>query len=463
MKRVCVLILYASIFCFNSEANSQYDSTSKGIHFESAANWQTIIEKAKAENKIIFVDCYTTWCAPCKVMEKTIYPLEDVGRFFNEHFISVKVQMDQTSKDNDLVKSWYQDAKKIESKYNIDAYPTYLFLSPDGKPLHRASGGFPKDKFISLASDALNPETQSYTLALRYDPAKMDTADMKKVAVSLRRSAPELAAKIALAYAEKVGANNISKKENVDFLKLFYSSEEMKKFVNSYLRKQSSQILLEPSMIDLAITFLNTSKDPGFSFLLRNTVKIDSIKNDGREYKIWFSKKYIDDIIFKEDVQPIIDESKESKREPDWNMLFVTLQKKYKKDYADRLTIEAKMSWFGSQKDYENYCRYLIRYMERYGKEMEFDFGYNNNAWTIFQYSRDPAKLEIALTWSNHAILLNPSANWMDTYANILYKLGRKAQAIRWEQVSAKLDPNDEGIQANLNKMKNDEPTWALH
>lgn len=37
-----------------------------GIHFEHTLTWQQVQEKAKAENKYIFIDCFTTWCGPCK-------------------------------------------------------------------------------------------------------------------------------------------------------------------------------------------------------------------------------------------------------------------------------------------------------------------------------------------------------------------------------------------------------------
>ena len=37
-----------------------------GIRFEEKATWQQILDKAKKENKFILVDCYTTWCGPCK-------------------------------------------------------------------------------------------------------------------------------------------------------------------------------------------------------------------------------------------------------------------------------------------------------------------------------------------------------------------------------------------------------------
>ena len=48
------------------------------------------LEKAKAENKLVFVDCYTSWCGPCKYMLNNVFVLPEVGAFFNEHFVNVK-------------------------------------------------------------------------------------------------------------------------------------------------------------------------------------------------------------------------------------------------------------------------------------------------------------------------------------------------------------------------------------
>ncbi len=77
----------------------------KGINFQHEASWKEIQAKAKAENKYIFMDCFTTWCGPCKYMSSTIFPLQEVGEFMNDKFVSVKVQLDTTSNDNESVKS----------------------------------------------------------------------------------------------------------------------------------------------------------------------------------------------------------------------------------------------------------------------------------------------------------------------------------------------------------------------
>jgi thiol:disulfide interchange protein len=54
-----------------------------GIKFESHLSWNEILAKAKTENKYIFIDCYTTWCGPCKYMSKNIFTQKEVGDYFN--------------------------------------------------------------------------------------------------------------------------------------------------------------------------------------------------------------------------------------------------------------------------------------------------------------------------------------------------------------------------------------------
>src|ERR1700744_3062809 len=78
----------------------------QGIRFEDGYTWQQIKEKAQKEHKYIFMDCYATWCGPCKWMSKTIFPQKEVGDFMNANFINVAVQMDKTTNDLEAVKKW---------------------------------------------------------------------------------------------------------------------------------------------------------------------------------------------------------------------------------------------------------------------------------------------------------------------------------------------------------------------
>ncbi|MEO8117131.1 MAG: thioredoxin family protein, partial [Bacteroidota bacterium] len=136
----------------------------EGIQFSEGMTWSQVKAKAKAENKYIFMDCFTTWCGPCKYMSANVFPMKSVGDVINKNFVAVAVQLDTTDKDNDFVKSWYQDGHDIAKDYKIRAYPTYLYFSPDGKLVHRAVGSSTDDVFITKAENALDPAKQYYTL-----------------------------------------------------------------------------------------------------------------------------------------------------------------------------------------------------------------------------------------------------------------------------------------------------------
>src|ERR1700722_2456236 len=118
MKKTLWLIL---LLPFLSQAQDD-----KGIHFEHGLSWAAVQAKARAENKYIFMDCFTTWCGPCKYMSSQVFPQEAAGTYFNDKFFRVGVQLDTSKVDNDTVKAWYADAHAIAEQYHVRAYPTFL-------------------------------------------------------------------------------------------------------------------------------------------------------------------------------------------------------------------------------------------------------------------------------------------------------------------------------------------------
>lgn len=86
------------------------------------------LEKAKDEHKMVLVDCYTSWCGPCKIMAKEILPLKEVGDFLNERFFCVKYDMEKG------------EGLEIAKKYKVEAYPTFLLLKSDGSLIQAMVG-----------------------------------------------------------------------------------------------------------------------------------------------------------------------------------------------------------------------------------------------------------------------------------------------------------------------------------
>ena len=114
------------------------------------------LEKAKTEDKYVFVDCYTSWCGPCKMMAEKILPLEEVGAYMNEHFVCVKFDMEKG------------EGRDIAKKFRVTSYPTFLMLKTDGSLLHRVIGGTGTgEEFLKKVQEGLD-ENSIGKLEVRY-------------------------------------------------------------------------------------------------------------------------------------------------------------------------------------------------------------------------------------------------------------------------------------------------------
>ena len=53
------------------------------------------LKMAKEENKLLFVDCFTTWCGPCRMLSKVVFKDSLVADYFNRHFVNLKMDMEK--------------------------------------------------------------------------------------------------------------------------------------------------------------------------------------------------------------------------------------------------------------------------------------------------------------------------------------------------------------------------------
>lgn len=420
------IVMINGLYAQNSAA-AEY--ATPGIRFEQGLSWEQVKAKAKSENKYIFVDCYTTWCGPCKKMEKEVYPQEKVGEYFNDKFISVKVQMDTSKVDEDAVKKWYGDARQVREQYKVSAYPTYLFFTPDGQLLDRGLGAHETEAFIAMADKAIDPKNNYYAQYEQFQKGQRDPAEMSMLA----RRALELgdtasSQVVAKTYLAGLKEENLLTKENIEFMR----------------------------------KFTNTSSDRGFSLFYKNTDSINRLMKAPD-----YAQGLVQSVLYKEIIKPAVKKANETNTVPDWGKISAMITKKYNAEYADRVVVAARLTWGLEHKDYAEYTKYYVQYVEKYGAPTETnqfkDLVWNNYAWQIFLYSNNKEELEKALSWSNKAVMISPMPNWMDTYANLLYKLGRKENALRWQGIAIKLSPDDAELRKTMEAMKNDQPTWPLH
>lgn len=430
--RLSLLILLFPFYLFSQERASS-DSVNRGVQFVHGLTWQQILNKAKEENKFVFVDCYATWCNPCRWMDKYVYSNSKAGDFFNNKFISVRVQMDTTKNDDEYVKQWYYTAKKLRENYEVNGFPTFLFFSRDGQAVHKNAGRLSIPELINTAKMALNPNTQYFTLLNEYKTGKVDYSNLGTLALQAR---------------------NVQQYSLADSIANDY--------INNYLLQLKPESLFKKGNIEFIASFIGTIDSKAFNIFYRQHNSVDSIMN-----KQGYAESVVDYLIYKERVLPLIKQAEKEINVPDWKKISIEIKTEFNSSYAQRNIVNAKIKWYGAKKDWNEWAKYTVQKVEKYGPG---PLGLNVDAWSLFLYSNDKKTLSAGIKWINSLLKQDPeNAAYLDTYANLLYKSGETKKAIQVEQNAKRLDaqqamkkgqqPN-KTFQETIDKMVKREPTW---
>jgi thioredoxin-related protein len=419
MKKINLITLS---FFFISLATS-----AQGVNFIENLSWEQIKTKAKTDNKYIFVDAYTTWCKPCKVMSEKTFPLEEVGDAINPRFIALKVQMNQTAADNDQIKNWYSTAKEMEKKYYVAAYPTILFFSPDGKLIHRSVGYKDGQELIDQANTAIAQYDEFNANYAEYKKGKKDSAFVMKLTRTANQiEHKELAKNIAHEYINSLDQREKYKLHNLEFIKEFTQS----------------------------------STDKSFLFFRNQAKKVNAVLGENE------AERMVRKIAINEEVRPYIKDDNST----DWSVI----EKRVKAKYS-ALGLEGyygeRMIFSLDHKDTLNFGKYYALYFKTAFPRS--DYHINNISWSLFEQVSDPKILEIAAQTQKYSLdhFANGDPGEMDTYANLLYKLGKKEEAIKWEQQAVSNESQrtstanrkpDPVYTQTLDKMRMGEKTWLV-
>lgn len=135
--------LFIAVLCVLSgsaaHAAEPVSAAFNDLTFEAAG------QRAAAEQKVLFVDFYTTWCGPCKMLDQSTWQDAAVIDLLRTKAVAIKI-----------------DAGKrnvFADHYKISAYPTLLVLKPDGTEIDRLVGYREPKVFIAEFTDSLAGKT----------------------------------------------------------------------------------------------------------------------------------------------------------------------------------------------------------------------------------------------------------------------------------------------------------------
>ena len=369
-KTFFVFLLSTSAVLFSQES----------IQFEKD-NFAKILEKAKKQNKLIFLDAYASWCGPCKMMDKNIFTKNSVKEYYNAHFINAKIDMDKG------------EGVTIAKKYNVRAYPTYLFINGKGEVVHKAVGYFEENQFLDLGKNAQNPNNNIEAIKKRFDEGESNPEFLKNIINTNYSSDYDFAKKASERYFNTKKNPDISKDE-VGILMFFTQSPNDANY--QYFIKNKNEI----------IKILPEDK----YLLFDNQVKLSGIIKNA----IDFDKKIIKEEYFITESSKIVG-----------------------KEEATKALNKLKLNFYLKEKKYTEYEKTALEY---YKNPALFDANeLNSVAWNFFQKIDRPESLNIALEWAKESIKKEQASHNTDTLANLYHKLGDKTNAILWAEKSIEL------------------------
>lgn len=165
MRKVLTIALTAFSLAVGAQTN-----------FNEGKTFSEILSQATAEGKPVFIDCYTSWCGPCKQMARDVFPQEEAGDYFNSKFVCWKVDMEMG------------EGPGLAKKYDVAAYPTFLILNADGSLKATQVGSAPLEKFIKTIDALLNEEKGLPWFQQKFREGNRDEAFLREYMEILDRS-----------------------------------------------------------------------------------------------------------------------------------------------------------------------------------------------------------------------------------------------------------------------------------
>lgn len=350
----------------------------QGIKFEDS-NFAAIVAKAKKENKLIFIDAYASWCGPCKLMAKNIFPLKGVGDYYNSHFINAKIDMEKG------------EGIELAKKYNVKAFPTYLFINAKGEAVHRTLGYVEENDFIQFAKDAEDPNKRLTSLKEQFEKGEKDQEFLKNLAGLTMYNDPQFAGKVLNRYFQQ--------KQTLD-------QDDVQMLLSG---TQTTDSPLYKTFQDKKADILKFLPEEKYEGINKN-IKLNTVaqKAYNADTKTWNETYFMTET-----------------------------QKFLSKEEADKIFKRMKANRALKNKDIPVYEKLILELYQDYSGASSQEL--NSLAWNFFENVNNKASLEKAIAWAQESVKKDQNFANTDTLANLYNKVGDKKNAKMWAEKSIEL------------------------
>jgi len=407
MKTFKLIVLTLLLFgCKNEKKSTITKYNSIDIEQDLAINNQDLIvvdqdydkalKIASKMDKSIFIDFYTTWCAPCKELDKLVFQNDSIQKILKKNIILLKYNA-----ENDTV-------FHLSKKHHVSSYPTGLILNKNGYVINRKYG-FPGNDFEVLSTNVL---------------------DFIKESVELNEKS-----QVLKGYSNKIDVSKYPK------FYIDYVNRTNTKINNSELRDyliNTSDKFSEEYFSTLAY-FGRDAPVNIANLVLKNKQKyIDSYGKLDVDILMYFlaGGKF----------EQAIDEKSRKK----FKEAVIFAKAGLSSKWTDTMVPAFEKEFLKAQdKWYEVYE--INQKLKDNGK---FDNGYINHfSWQVYKDCDDQKVIKKCLNWMKEVTDEEPTYLYLDTYAHLLYKSGNNEDAKNIALLALEVGKNEDDRTASIEKL----------
>ena len=377
-------------FCIMVIISFKSNALAQGIVWQKG-NFESILNKAKAEKKFIYVDIFATWCGLCKQMDAEVFTNPELGKIFNESFICYKIDGEKG------------EGKDLVEYFELESYPTSMFVDGEWNVVLKLEGFRPKERLMEAAEK----------VKIRNKIIGTDD-DLEEAYLKGRRDAPFL----------------------LDYLKV------------RALQKMDNGIILDEYLSKVSLIQQNSA-------LIQQLILENASLLRGRAYDYLMARKTEDKFYkkIKGIISQNLNKAANQKNEKLLNEVLVTngrLSKTFAE--ANEWNTEAKMNYLMLTNQPEKFFVIADFFMDTYVLKKDLSTFKNlpelkeqyqqrikKNARFVSQHFTEKEKLEKAALWIQKSLEVEEKSFNNEIYSKILFTLNNKKEAIRLMERALKL------------------------
>ena len=401
------------------------------MFLDTLHSWDDLKMRAQKENKFIYLFCRSQGSnANGHTLETEFFP-QSIKKFLLKHFILLNIEVDYRRKDEYL--STYAKPQFVDSLKEREyiQHTIHIIYDKYGNPLAKNFCSIPDTAYkITYLKEILRGRNQYYPLLNEYRKGNRKANFIKEF------------------YRAYGCAVFFAVEDTVQILEEFikaYPGKSLFTKANGKLiyEKASDEVML----YDVCSRNLFLNRKEWYNILGKQKVdnKIIEQLSEDLYFIATFEVRLVDKL-----------KCWEKAKEKYFN------ERKEYSEYDSIVLAKTTTYYFNKENIANKFIESLPNYIKYCFSTDEKIENINNYTWQIFQTINDKALLQQTLKWCESKLSKSKNHYYLDTYANLLYKIGNKSKAIIYEKMAIELSKGNErnGNESTLQKMNNNQQTW---